>query len=59
MDDEKTNTVTDAEIEEIIAQGEAGVSGLVEAYEPIEQQYFKYANVNASRITYSTDTNPL
>jgi hypothetical protein len=59
VDDEKNTTVTDAEIEAIIAQGEAGISSLVEAYEPLERQYFQAVNVNATSVTYSTDTNPL
>jgi hypothetical protein len=52
------STVTDAEIETIIAQDEAGVADLIAAYEPIEAKYFQAVNVAASSITYSANTTP-
>jgi hypothetical protein len=50
--------VTDAEIQAIIDQGEAGTNDLLAAYEPIEQRYFQAVTVDAPSVTNSIDTNP-
>lgn len=44
--------VTDAEIEAIIAQGEAGINDLVSAYEPVERGYIQ--SVEAGGPMYET-----
>ncbi len=48
-------TVDDDDIQAIIDQGEAGIDDLIEAYEPVEREYFS-AVQGAPIVTYSTDT---
>lgn len=55
--DTETVGVTDADIEAIVAQGEAGIGDLMAAYEPVESQYFSSVQASAPSITYSIDTN--
>jgi len=59
MADENTTQVTDEEIEQIFAQGEAGVADLIEAYKPIERQYFNAVSRPAAPVAYATNTTPL
>jgi hypothetical protein len=56
MADEKTDQVTDDEIERIFARGEAGIADLIAAYEPIERQYFNAASAQAVTVAYATNT---
>lgn len=59
MDDsDKTNAVTDADIQAIIDDNEAGVADLMAAYEPLERRYFAAVQHAAPSVTYSIDTNP-
>ena len=37
----RSKAVTDSEIEAIIAQGEAGINDLINAYEPMERAYLQ------------------
>jgi hypothetical protein len=48
--------VTDAEIEAIALQGEAGVNELIAAYEPIERSYFSAVHVDVPAVTSSGTT---
>lgn len=49
--------VTDAEIEKIIEENEAGVADLMAAYEPIARQYTAVSPQGAT-VTYGIDTYP-
>lgn len=48
--------VTDAEIERILAENEAGIGALLAAYEPIEQAYFSALAPVPPTVTYSINT---
>jgi hypothetical protein len=48
--------VTDDDIQEIVRENEAGVADLLDAYEPIEEQYFSVVAAARSSVTYSTNT---
>lgn len=59
MENVHVSHVTEAEINEILAQAEAGVGTLMAAYEPVEQAYFDAVNSAAPSTwstTYSTST---
>lgn len=55
-DDHIEKPVSDAEIQEIIDQGEAGVADLIAAYEPIESAYFNSLQPFAPVVTVAIDT---
>ena len=59
MAEDKTEQVTDDEIEQIFARGEAGVADLIAAYEPIERQYFNAVSAQAVTVAYATNTTPI
>lgn len=50
--------VDDDDIQAIIDQGEAGTDDLIEAYEPVEREYFRAVQHGAPGVTYSIDTSP-
>ncbi len=55
--DDKTQQVTDQDIQAIIDQAEAGVNDMVAVYEPIERSYFATVTSSVSTVTYAIDTN--
>jgi len=59
MDRNKTpdeTLVTDAEIEEIVAQGEPGIDALMSIYEPIESTYMAATGPAPTSVSYSSNT---
>jgi len=61
-DDKKGNPAqtgqraTDADIEQIRAQNEAGILDLLKAYEVVEQHYFAVATAPQPTVTYGSST---
>ncbi len=55
-DKDREHGVTDADIESIIAAGEAGIGDLMAAYEPVERHYFAALQSAAPPIVYAANT---
>lgn len=58
-EEDRTHKGHDAEIQEILDAGEAGVGDLMSVYESIERQYFAAATsagYSAPVVSYGTDT---
>jgi hypothetical protein len=54
--EQQDNRVTDAEIERIVAENEAGIADVVAVYEPIEQAYFAAVQPASGVDTYAAST---
>lgn len=55
----ENTTVTEADIQEILEQGEAGVADVLTAYEKIEKRYFAAVAGETTRepiVSYATHT---
>lgn len=53
---ETVDGVTDADIDRILEQNEAGVGALMATYEPIEQSYFGALSATSQTVTYTTSS---
>jgi len=56
--DAQDSKVTDADIEAIVEQGEAGIGDLLAAYEPVERDYFNAVQSSTVVVTSSSNSTP-
>lgn len=58
MSKQRDTGVTDAEIQQIIDQNEAGIADLIAAYDSVEHHYYAAAHASTAReiITYDSNT---